>query len=61
METRRQIDAKVDLLQEDPERYGTYDPVKAEWITDFGEGAGLILYAVESDLVTVIVLRLQAY
>lgn len=53
-----QIDAKIDLLLNDPERYGDYDKKTDQWTTDFGKGTGLIVYAVVTQNVKIIVLRL---
>lgn len=55
---QRQIDIKLDLVLDDPERYGDYDKASDQWTTDFGRGAGLIVYAVVRKNVKVIVLRL---
>jgi len=57
---QHQIDTKIDLLLDDPESYGDYDKPSDQWTTDFGEGAGLIVYAVVHQQVKVIVLRLVA-
>ncbi|WP_301123815.1 MULTISPECIES: hypothetical protein [Mycolicibacterium] len=55
---QQQIDDKLSLILEDPERYGSYDKPSDQWTTDFGDGAGLIVYAVVHENVKVIVLRL---
>lgn len=55
---QRQIDIKLDLILDEPERYGDYDKRSDQWTTDFGSGAGLIVYAVVHENVKVIVLRL---
>ncbi len=57
---RQQVDSKLDLLLDDPERFGDYDKPSDQWTTDFGGGAGLIVYAVVHQRVKVIVLRLVA-
>jgi hypothetical protein len=57
---QKQIDAKIDLLLENPEEYGDYDKASDQWTTTFGEGAGLIVYAVVRQNVKVIILRLVA-
>jgi hypothetical protein len=50
----------LDLLLGDPERYGTYDKSSDQWTTDFGDGDGLIVYAVVHQNIKIIVLRLVA-
>lgn len=57
---QQQVDTKLDLLLDDPELYGDYDKPSDQWTTDFGDGAGLIVYAVVHQNVKVIVLRLVA-
>ncbi|TKV35320.1 hypothetical protein [Mycobacteroides abscessus] len=45
-EIQCQVDVKLDLLLDDPESHGDYDKPSDQWTTDFGDGAGLIVYAV---------------
>lgn len=58
-ELRRQIDARIAGLLEDP--YGppdAYDPVSDQWITSYGDGTGLIVYAIAPVQRRVLILRL---
>lgn len=59
-ETQRQIDARIDLIRDDPESYGSYDMATDQWTTTFGDGMRFITYAVVQRNVTIIVLRLVA-
>jgi hypothetical protein len=56
---QRQIDARVAELLEDP--YGSkdaYDPATDQWITSYGGGTGLIVYAIAPAQRRVLILRL---
>lgn len=59
VETRRQVDERVAELLEDP--YGpedAYDPITDQWITTYGNGLGLIVYAIAAEQRRVLILRL---
>jgi mRNA-degrading endonuclease RelE of RelBE toxin-antitoxin system len=57
--TRAQISARIEQLLENPrEPRGNYDPLTDQWTTTYGEGTGLIVYAVVHERQRVIILRL---
>lgn len=58
-DAQRQVDTRVAELLHDP--YGpdeAYDPASDQWITSYGAGAGLIVYAVAAEQHRVLILRL---
>ncbi len=58
-QAQRQIDARVAELLEEPEGPPqAYDPPTDQWTTVYGDGAGLILYAVVHPHRRVLILRL---
>lgn len=58
-ETQQQIDARVEQLVENPRQpRSAYDRRTDQWTTTYGDGGGLILYAVVHEPPTVIILRL---
>ncbi|ORB75727.1 hypothetical protein, partial [Mycobacterium timonense] len=59
-EPQRLIDAKLDLIRDVPEGYGSDDKPTDHWTTTFGAGMGFITYAVVQQNVTIIILRLVA-
>jgi hypothetical protein len=59
-EARAHVDARIEQLLENP-RPGAdtdYDHRTDQWTTTYGDGAGLIVYAVVHDRQRVIILRL---
>ncbi len=57
--TRQQIDARVEQLLELPEGpREAYDARRDRWTATYGDGAGLILYAVVREQRRVLILRL---
>lgn len=59
VDTRRQVDVRVAELLDDP--FGpdeAYDPASDQWITSYGDGLGLIVYAVAAEQRRVLILRL---
>lgn len=58
-EAQRQVDDRVEQLLEQPEgQPEAYDPPSDQWTTTYGDGAGLILYAVVHQHRRVLILRL---
>lgn len=57
-EIRALIDVRLEQLLENPHDGGGYDERTDQWTTVYGEGVGLIVYAVVSDQQRVIILRL---
>jgi mRNA-degrading endonuclease RelE of RelBE toxin-antitoxin system len=59
-EAREQIDTRVEQLLENPRQQSrcAYDERTDQWIITYGDGAGLIVYAVVHDRQRVIILRL---
>lgn len=56
---REQVDTAVEVLLEAPERPpSAYDPKSDQWTAVYGDGAGLIAYAVVRERRRIIVLRL---
>lgn len=56
---QEQVRARVDQLVERPELPpSAYDPASDQWITTYGDGAGLIVCAVVRDRQAVVILRL---
>lgn len=58
-EARQQVDVRVAALLENP--YGpedAYDPITDQWITTYGDGLGLIVYAIVAEQRRVLMLRL---
>ena len=57
--TQRQIDARVEQLLESREGpREAYDSRRDQWVSAYGDGAGLILYAVVHEHRRVLILRL---
>lgn len=58
-EAREQVDARIEQLLENARQpLGGYDKSTDQWITTYGGGAGLIVYAVVRERQRVIILRL---
>lgn len=58
-EARKQVDARVEELLDNPRQPGAgYDERTDQWTTTYGGGAGLIAYAVVPERQRVIILRL---
>lgn len=59
-EAREQIDARLEELLENPHQQpsSAYDERSDQWTTVYGDGTGLIVYAVVHDRERVIILRL---
>lgn len=58
-EVQRQVDARIEQLLEQPEGpRDAYDPHSDQWTTIYGDGVGLILYAVVREHQRVLILRL---
>ena len=58
-EIRAQVDARLDQLLEQPRlSRSAYDEPTDQWTTTYGDGAGLIVYAVVDEHRRLIVLRL---
>ncbi len=59
-DARQQVDARVEQLLENPRQQprSAYDERSDQWTTTYGDGAGLIVYAVVHDRQRVIILRL---
>lgn len=58
-EAQEQINARVQELLENPNQpHSAYDERTDQWTTTYGDGAGLIVYAVVHERPTVIILRL---
>ena len=59
-DAREQIDIRVEQLLENPRQQprSAYDERTDQWTTTYGDGAGLIVYAVVHDRQRVIILRL---
>ncbi len=56
---RRSVDVRIEQLLERPEGpRAAYDAQSDQWTTTFGDGAGLLLYAVVAQHQQVIILRL---
>lgn len=56
---REQVDARLDQLRENPRPSDAdYDERTDQWITTYGAGAGMILYAVVPEHERMIILRL---
>jgi hypothetical protein len=59
--TRHHIDARVAELLEQPEGpAGAYHRRRDEWTTTYGDGLGLIVYAIAAEQQRVLILRLVA-
>jgi mRNA-degrading endonuclease RelE of RelBE toxin-antitoxin system len=57
--TRAQISARIEQLLENPRQpRDHYDEATDQWTTTYGDGAGLIVYAVVHERQRVIILRL---
>ena len=57
--TRAQISARIEQLLENPRQpRDSYDQLTDQWTTTYGDGAGLIVYAVVHERQRVIILRL---
>lgn len=58
--TRAQVDRRLEQLLEDPRQESTasYDARTDQWTAIYGDGAGLIVYAVVREWRRIIVLRL---
>jgi hypothetical protein len=61
-EARDHVDTRLDQLAEDPRQVprSAYDHLTDQWTTVYGDGAGLILFALVHQPPRVIVLRLVA-
>ena len=58
-EIRKLVDARIEQLLANPRQHAAgYDERTDQWTTIYGEGAGLIVYAVVHDPQRIIVLRL---
>lgn len=58
-ETRGQVDARIEqLLENSRQPCGGYDERTDQWTTVYGDGEGLIVYAVVHEWQRVIILRL---
>lgn len=58
-EAREQVDARIEQLLENPRQpRSAYDESTDQWTTTYGEGAGLIVFAVVHKHQRLIVLRL---
>lgn len=58
-EDRRQVDDRLEQLLEEPRlSRSAYDEPTDQWTTSYGDGAGLIVYAVVDERQRVIILRL---
>jgi mRNA-degrading endonuclease RelE of RelBE toxin-antitoxin system len=59
-ETREQVDARIEELLENPRQQpsSAYDQRSDQWTTVYGDGIGLIVYAVVHDRERIIILRL---
>ena len=56
---RAQVDARLEQLLENPRQpRASYDSRTDQWTTTYGDGAGLLVYAVVHEHQRVIVLRL---
>ena len=56
--SRAQINARIEQLLENPRQAGdSYDRLTDQWTTTYGDGAGLIVYAVVHERQRVIILR----
>ena len=59
LETQRQVDARIEELLEQPEESrDAYESRSDQWTTTYGDGSGLILYAVVREHQMLLVLRL---
>ncbi|MGH3752564.1 MAG: hypothetical protein ACRDRP_07700 [Pseudonocardiaceae bacterium] len=59
VEARKQVDARIEQLLENPRQpLDGYDELTDQWTTTYGGGAGLIVYAVVHERQRVIILRL---
>jgi hypothetical protein len=61
IDSRRQVDDRIHQLQQDPSRGSTYDPSTGFWLTDFGDGAGLVTYLLLPAGQRIMILRVVAY
>ena len=57
LDVQHQIDIKLEKLVEQPAGYGSYDQGTDQWITTFGGGSGLIVYAIVKAQQKIIILR----
>ena len=59
-EAREQVDARIEELLENPRQQpsSAYDKRSDQWTTMYGDGTGLIVYAVVHDRERIIILRL---
>ena len=56
---RAQISSRIEQLLENPRQpRGSYDQLTDQWTTTYGDGSGLIVYAVVHERQRVIILRL---
>lgn len=61
-EAQRHIAERIRQLLSEPMRDpGGYDSATDQWIADYGNGAGLIVYAVVPDRQRIIILRLAHF
>jgi len=57
--SREQVDARLEQLLEDPRHpHASYDRRTDQWTTTYGDGAGLLVYAVVHEHQRVVILRL---
>jgi len=57
--TRERVDARLEQLLENPRKPGAYyDERTDQWTTTYGDGAGLLVFAVVHEHQRLIVLRL---
>jgi len=57
--SREQVDARLEQLLEDPRHpRASYDRSADQWTTTYGDGAGLLVYALVHEQERVIILRL---
>lgn len=55
---KQSFDAVFAAILDDPKGGGSYDKATDQWTAVFGEGRGLLTYAVNDDFVKVLVLRI---
>ena len=60
-DSRRQVDDRIHQLQHDPARGSAYDPSTGFWLTDYGDGAGLLTYLLLPAGQRIMILRIVAY
>ncbi len=55
---RARIDETIQLILDDPEKFGVYDKDSDQWSATFGNGQGFILYAISHARIKVMLLRI---